>query len=97
MVSLILSVMSSLSKISETYFISHGSEKIADRVTPVFPMSSQTAGDRFVEPRVPVFSNNISRIGLESDQSRVLRSRVRIGYVVETCRSAMHSNPTRQD
>jgi len=47
-------------------------------------MGSETERDGFVESRVPVFPDDISGAGLESDQGRVLRSGVRVSQEIES-------------
>lgn len=47
-------------------------------------MGPQTERDRFVESRVPIFTDNVSRTGLERDQSRVLTSGVGVSQEVES-------------
>jgi hypothetical protein len=73
---------------SWTDFVPHGPEKISDGISSIFPMRSQTARDRLVKSRVPIFTDDPSCSSLEGDQGWVLRSRVDIGEEVESCMSA---------
>lgn len=70
--------------IAWTHFIPHGSEEVTDRVSPILPMSSETASDRLVESRVPVFTDNLRCASLECDQGRI--GGVRIGDEIESIR-----------
>jgi hypothetical protein len=68
---------------NQTHFIPHGPKEIADRVPLIFPVSSETERDGFVESRVPVFPDDIRGTDLESDQSRVMRSVFGVGQEIE--------------